>query len=60
MLMLIARVLRLLLILLALRYVWKAVRAAFAPPPPVPRAGPGRQEHPVMGDAEDIEYEELP
>ncbi|MBN1424343.1 hypothetical protein JXA88_07295 [Candidatus Fermentibacteria bacterium] len=60
MLWLVARVLRVLLIILAIRYVWRALRRSFAPSPPTPRTGPGKASHPVLGDAEDIDYEEIP
>jgi hypothetical protein len=55
-----AHIFRVLLILLAVRYLWKALRASFSPPPSTPPASHGPTGHPVLGDAEDIDYEDIP
>lgn len=59
MLWLVARVLRVLLIIWAARYLWRVLRSAFASSAKAPRTGQGRASHPVVGDAEDIEYEDI-
>lgn len=59
MIALVARALRLLLIVLAARYLWKALRSPSAPPPRAPGEPPHPRTHPEIGDAEDIDYEDI-